>query len=117
MIALLAGCLTQRDLDPDAPCVEAGLAISRRTFDCTGNPDLANRRYERFEREARCLPVDYVRWVDTDEFDSGLDDPPNFFHCAFAVGELSCELVEDYGDELALYLTASPVCPYVVELE
>ena len=40
--------------------------------------------------------------------------PADYFHCAFAIRQLPCELVEAYGDDFAQYLTASDACPWVV---
>ena len=62
----LAGCASLQALPPDAPCVEAGYAISRRTFECTGDAELANARFERYRREFEC--IDLPKWsVDTGE--------------------------------------------------
>ena len=57
---LAVGCASLHALPKDQPCVEAGYAISARTFECTGDADLANARYLAFEREYDC--VDLPEW-------------------------------------------------------
>lgn len=109
ILLTVLGCITLRPLEPDAPCREVGFAISRRTFDCTGDEALANERYERFEDELRCVPVDY-EGIDTDQ-----SSQADWFGCSFAIGQLACPLVLEYGDDLQQWLTASEACELVVE--
>ena len=113
---LVAGCgNTLRQVPGTQPCEDTAVAISRRTFECTGDRDLANARYERFQAEYTCATVDFETELADAWYDSLESAPGDWFHCAWAVGELACELVELYGDDLDLWLSASPVCPYVVE--
>lgn len=116
-----AGCASLQALPKDSPCVEAGYAIARRTFECTGDGDLANARFESFQARYACIAL--PSWfVDTgvvtqvlEPAESGLYlDPPDYYHCALAIGQLPCELVLDYGDDLASYLDSSNACAYVV---
>jgi hypothetical protein len=118
----LAGCASLQALPPDAPCVEAGYAISRRTFECTGDAELANARFERYRREFEC--IDLPKWsVDTGEVTKFLEaegsgaalSPPDYFHCAFAIELLPCELVAEYGDDLSRWLEGSNACAWIVE--
>lgn len=122
-LVALAGCASLHPMPEDQACLDAGYAISRRTLECTDDPELANARFELFVRDYRCKPLPeyekdtgiatiYLRPVDT-----GLVgvSPADFFHCAFAISQLACELVVEYGDDLYRYLEASEACAYVVE--
>lgn len=83
----LVSCLTP--MPTDQPCVEAGYAIARRSYECSGDAADANQRHEAFEAGYRCVPADW-----SDDLDS--QDPVDgrqLFDCAFAMGELACELV------------------------
>lgn len=120
--ATLAGCASLEALPKDSPCTEAGYAISRRTFECTGDGDLANARFEAFEKQYQCIELpDW--YVDTGvvtqyiqpEGSGGALHPPDYFHCAFAISLLPCELVTDYGDDLSKWLQSSNACDYVIE--
>lgn len=117
LMALLgAGCLNLEPVTADEPCNEVSYAVARRTFECTGDNALANQRYLDFSGAHACKELDWHF-----EPDSGIiyTNAPglavDYFHCAFAVGELPCELVERYGDDYAQWLTASPVCELVIE--
>ena len=122
-LLVLGGCASLHPLPEDQACLDAGYAISRRTLECTNDADLANARFELFVEQYRCKPLPeytkdtgivtiYLRPEDT-----GLVgvSPPDFFHCGFAIQQLACELVEDYGDDLWRYLEASDACPWIVE--
>lgn len=118
MIVLLwmAGCgHTLRPVEGTLPCEDTAVAISRRTYECTGDGDLANARYELFWEQYSCVEVDLSSDLDGAWYTALESAPGDWFHCAWAVGELACELVDAYGDDLDLWLSASPVCPYVVE--
>jgi hypothetical protein len=111
----LLACASLEPVDPEAPCLEAGYAIAWRTFDCTGDEDLANARYELFAKNYEYFPIVYP---EIDVLGTSLlapaDTPGNYFHCAFLMGELACELVDQYGDDLDLWLSTSPTCDLVV---
>lgn len=116
ILLLLASCgATLRPVEGTLPCEDTAVAISRRTYECTGDSDLANARYELFFQQYTCVEVDLETELAEAWYDTLESAPGDWFHCAWAVGELACELVEDYGDDLSLWLSASPVCPYVVE--
>lgn len=121
-VALCAGCATLHDLPREQPCYEAGYAISSRTFECSGDADLANQRYHQFQSEYECVPV--PEW----HLDTGIAGtyiqggtggvellPQDAFHCAFAIRQIPCELVEEYGDDLARYLASSDACTWIVK--
>lgn len=126
MIALLLGaCAAMRVLPKDQPCIEAGYAISRRTFECTADPDLANARYLQFQDEYTCVPIpDWYR-IDDGISVNGLltyDDTgrprieaQDYFHCSFAISQLPCEAVEAFGDDLSRWLASSDACGWIVE--
>jgi hypothetical protein len=121
LFLLLAGCPSLHALPKDQACTEAGYAISGRTFECTADPDLSNERYLQFERDYDCVPLpDWqieggtagTRLVgDTGDLPYY---PPDAFHCAFAIRQLPCELVDEYGDDLDLWLATSDACEIVV---
>lgn len=104
-IVVCSGCEHNLvEMPADQPCLDAAYNIAARTFECTGDPDLANARYEAFESEFRCKPVD----VETDPVS-------DYFHCSVTIGALTCEEVEAFGDDIACWFGVSPACPYVVE--
>lgn len=118
----LAGCPSLEALPPEQPCVEAGYAISSRTFECTGDEALANARYLAFREAFTCVPIPPWHLVEGPEGahlegETGLLqwDPPDAFHCAFAIRQLPCEQVELYGDDLDQWLTCSAACARVTD--
>lgn len=122
-VVLLGSCKTLEPIDREQPCREAGYAIARRTFECTGDGDLANARYEKFRREYACIPIPEY-FVDTGEITKFLQTsdtgnsgifPPDYYHCALAIDGLACETVESFGSDIALYLASSDGCPWVAE--
>lgn len=122
-LALLAGCASLQALPKDSPCVEAGYAISRRTFECTGDDALANARFEAFEKQYSCIELPdwsvdtgvVTKVLETDGSGGDGLHPPDYFHCAFAIDLLPCELVAEYGDDLDRWLASSNACAYVIE--
>lgn len=120
----LAACPSLHTLPEEQACVEIGYAIADRTYACTSDPDLANERYLAFEDAYDCLDLPDAVIVTSPTgggtFVGGTDgeplpvQPADYFHCAFAIRQLPCELVETYGDDLAQYLTASDACPWLV---
>ncbi|MCA9493654.1 MAG: hypothetical protein KC621_27165 [Myxococcales bacterium] len=120
--ATLLGCPSLKALPKDSPCVEAGYAIAHRTFECTGDGDLANARFEKFRDRYQCIELPdwfvdtgvvtkYIQATDTGVF----LNPPDYYHCALAIDQLACELVFEYGDDIARYLNSSDACAYVIE--
>jgi hypothetical protein len=93
---------------PDQPCQEAGFAIARRTEECTGDRELANARYEAFGRDWECIETR----PDDPEF-SGI--AADLYGCAATITSLSCDTVDEFGDDLSLWLTVDPACGYIVE--
>lgn len=77
--------------------------MAARTFDCTGDGDRANARYERFEREYRCKPVNVQS-----------DPVTDYYHCSLAIGSMSCEQAEEAGDDLDAWFTVSAACAYIM---
>ena len=116
LLSFLIGCESLEPISPKAPCVETGYAIARRTFECTGDTEAANARYQQFRSEYSCIAVEYNKDVVVSQYTvDESEQPGNYFHCSFAIGELACELVQDYGNDLELWLDSSPICPLVVE--
>lgn len=101
-----------RSLDEDAWCKEAAYAIAGRTEECTGDGALATARYEAFFDAYTCVEVPPESLADDT---AGAVAPQNLAHCALAIRNLPCELVDEYGDALDRYMTASPVCRLLVE--
>lgn len=108
LIALLAaGCgAVLQPVEPDSPCLEAGYAIAYATEVCTGSVERANRRYDAFEREYRCREWTY----DDPALEPFLGD---LYDCSFAIRQLPCEVVDDYGDDLAAWMSTSQACDWV----
>lgn len=85
MIALLTACSNLQPMDPDQPCREAGFAIAARTEQCTGDPELANARFEQFADEYVCVAVDPL----DPEWNNAAVQPQDLFDCAFTIRELA----------------------------
>lgn len=104
-IGALSACGVVR-LPPGQVCDEVGFAISRRTWQCTGDEALAAERWDAFQDDATCYDVD-----------AEVDEADNYLACATAIEAMSCEEVEAAGDDLSAWLAASPVCEWLVVLE
>lgn len=115
MLLWWLACSSLGEVDGEAPCREVGYSIAWRTFACTNDADLANARYEQFTSQYECIEVGFPE-VDAENqyLLDAQDNPANWFHCAFVVGELACELVDDYGDDLDAWLESSDSCGRVV---
>ena len=98
-------------MPPDQPCKEAGYAIASRTLSCTGNAELAQKRYNRFERDYAC-----IEWQATDPRFNTEFGPEDLFGCAFVLSNLPCALAYAYGNNLDFWLSATESCALVVEL-
>lgn len=111
----LLGCLScNRSMEDDAFCREAAFAIAGRTEECTGDVALATARYEAFFDAYTCVEIPPER---LGEDTAAAIAPQNLAHCALAIRNLPCALVDGYGDELDRYLSASPVCAALVEAQ
>lgn len=108
MILLLLACASS--LDEDALCKEVGFAIAGRTEECGLGTEVAEARFEAFLETYTCVEVDPASMEGV-----GGVLPEDLFHCPLAIRSLACELVEQYGDDLDLWLTASPTCALLVE--
>ncbi|MFM2247496.1 MAG: hypothetical protein RL071_3570 [Pseudomonadota bacterium] len=107
----VGGAACTRSLDGDAWCKEAAFAIAGRTEECTGDTSLATARFEAFFDQYTCADIPpETMGADT----AAAVAPQDLAHCALAIRNLPCVLVDDYGDQLDLYLSASPVCAAVV---
>lgn len=116
LLLSLVGCTNLEPVESTAPCTEAGYALARRIFECTDDGDLANARYLAFTDAYTCTELEWVITPDTGIiYTNAPADEVDYFHCAFAMGELPCELVESYGDDFAQWLTASTACPLILE--
>jgi len=103
-LLLLTACApTWQDMEPDQVCSDVGFAISARTMECTGDPDLAAARDAALNRDYRCQ----VRSVEDVPID-------RYYHCPIAVYDLGCKAVERNGDDLDLWLEASWVCDVIL---
>ena len=111
-LLILAGCA--RTLEPDSFCREVGYAIAGRTQECTGDLALAEARYLQFEQEFTCVEYEVPKDTDTGTRDS-VFPYQDLYHCPLAIRSLACELVEQYGDDLAAWMTASPTCDLLAQ--
>jgi len=81
-------------------CDEVGYGIAARTLDCTDDQDLANRRYEQFDKQLTCAVGDIDR--------APVDD---YMRCPIATNEVPCPELKAFGDDLVgLVEAASPKC-------
>lgn len=105
---LLAGCdYTRVDVatqGPTAACEDAAGVISARTFACGASHDEANARYDAFFEAYRCI-----------EWDPVVTPYEEMWHCSYAIGQLECDAVQAYGDDLDAWMAESPACPLLVE--
>lgn len=96
------GC--SHSLAPDQFCKEVGYAIAGRTQECTGDNSLSEARYQLFVEQYTCIEYEVKK-------DSDSTFPyQDLYHCPLAIRNLPCELVEQYGDTLSEWMTASPTC-------
>lgn len=110
LLSQLGSCLAPniQEVAADQPCLEAGYAIARRTEECTGDRELANARYDAFGSEWRCIatPPDDPAYRDI---------AADLYGCAATISSLSCDTVDEFGDDLDLWLGVDPACGYIVE--
>ena len=107
--ALLCVACT-RSIDEDRLCDEIGYAIAGRTQTCTGDTALAQQRFEAFADQYTCreVPVETLG-ADT----SAPVAPQDTFACPLAIRNIPCALVEELGDDLDAWLSASEMCDYL----
>lgn len=116
MLLVLLSCTNLVPVTEELPCTEAGYAVARRTYECTGDGDLANARYLAFTDAYTCADLDWDVEPDTGIiYTNAPGNEVDYFHCAFAMGELACELVADYGDDFSQWLSASSTCEMILE--
>jgi len=109
-LALVLSCTSLKTMPPDLPCREAAFAMAARTEECTGNLELANKRVDLFFKDYVCIDAD----VTDPEMNNPAVHPLDWFNCAFAIREMPCELVEEYGNDIDRYLTQSDACTWVI---
>jgi len=115
----LSGCTWLSQIDGDSPCEEAGYAIARRTYQCTGDPDLSNDRHDLFLDATECIPLDF------DETGVVISGPgaglgvkaEDTYRCAFIISELAGEVVGELGIGIGAWLSVSNACAYVIEVK
>lgn len=84
-------------------CTETLLSVANRTFACTGNAELANRRFATFRRTLTCQLSG-----------GGVQGPVDQqLACATDLNQLGCAQVTMFGDDAAMWLAASPYCVLV----
>jgi hypothetical protein len=111
---LLPACAGFQPVAATQPCLEAGYAIAYVTEACTGDRALANQRYEDFRAQFTCVetpPEDGVPGVESS--DTAGPGPEDLYDCAFAISQLDCAVVEDFGGRIGQYMQVSPACPLV----
>lgn len=104
LIPLVAGCdQPWLDMEPDRVCDDVGFAIAARTFECLDDEELAQDRFDAFERAYACR----VR---------SLDEPiDRYYHCPVEVNAIDCPSVRKFGGDLDLWLQRSSVCAVILE--
>ena len=107
LLALLIGCPAFTAIEGDSPCLEVGYALAYVAETCSGSRDAGNARYEQFVDEYTCIDSSVA-------VEQGYA-PEDLYDCAFAISSLPCEVTEEYGDDLSLYMDISPGCALVVE--
>ncbi|MCB9779207.1 MAG: hypothetical protein H6742_11640 [Alphaproteobacteria bacterium] len=107
---LVLSCSNLKQMPPDLPCREAAFAIASRTEECTGDIALAEQRVEQFEATYTCIAVDTT----DPDFNGPAISVEDLFDCAFSIRELPCEVVEDYGDDIELFLLNSDACTWII---
>lgn len=112
LLTPLTGCiLAFTEVDPEQPCLEAGYAIAYAAASCTGDDDLANARFEDFQEQYACIG----RTPDDPDLAAAGIAPEDLYECGFAIQQLPCDVVDDFGDDLSAYLAISPACPWILE--
>ena len=112
LVWALAVAACNREMPPERYCEEAAYAVAGRTEQCSGDAALAEARYAQFFEAYTCLEVP-VESMGEDT--ASPIAPEDRLHCALAIRNLPCALVEAYGDDISQYLTASPMCATLVE--
>ena len=105
-------CDPIQPMPPDLPCREAGYAIAARTDACTGDSQAAQDRYDAFRRQYRC-----IEWEADDPvlLDDATPNAEDLFSCAFTIRNTACEIVDELGDDIDLWMDLDPGCSWVAE--
>ena len=110
---LLALASCDQALPGDEVCRDIGYAIASKYFECTGDADAANERYERLADGYTCK----IKELPSEEQLSGdaISDPPRDsvadpYQCSAAILRLSCDQVARIGDDFDQWLSASGAC-------
>lgn len=111
-VLALAGCDPIDPMPADLPCREAGYAIAARTAECTGDAELAQKRYDAYRAEFQC-----IEWSadDPELMDTAGPAAEDLFSCAFTLRNLPCEFVDDLGDDVEAWLSMDPGCTWVAK--
>jgi hypothetical protein len=100
------------ELPVNQVCDDAGYAISNRVYECTGDPDQANARYDWYKERFSCITTG---WIADDDVSVVPDNDPRSPHvtyeCVAAMRALSCETVLD---DAALDRAITEACAGVV---
>ena len=97
-IALAVACGdAPLELNVETACEDTGNSIASRTFTCTEDFVLSNKRFDSFTSQYSC----------TTTASQPLDE---LYACPVAINGLPCERVTALGDDIAGYLSTSTVC-------
>lgn len=102
--ALLACGGAPEDLTPQDLCDDVGFSIANVVERCTGDYELANDRFDQYEKLYDCR----VKSVTHPEM-------REYYVCPVALRDLTCEQVAQFGDDLDLWFQAVPICVEVVQ--
>ncbi len=100
--ALLACGSPWEELPANEVCHDVGLSIASRTETCTGDAELASRRWDAYEADYRCA----VTSVD--------DEIRTHYVCPVELLRMDCDEFNAFGDDLDALLASIPECTQVV---
>lgn len=107
----LASC--DQELPGDEICRDIGYAIANKSFECDGDADLANKRYEDFTSRYTCKIKDIPG--EDQLLDDRISEPPRDsvgdpYKCSAAILQFTCDKVAQIGEDYDQWLSASSFC-------
>lgn len=108
---ILASC--DELLPADEICRDIGYAIANKSFECNGDVDASNKKYEDFMAKHTCKIKDFPS--EGQLLDDRISTPPRDsvgdpYKCSASILQFSCDKVSQIGDDSDQWLSASPYC-------